>query len=216
MYLGLFLIMPFVNMVVAKVYESQNKQMMWALILTSLLLTCIPTMVSRQGHIIVSRYWEMNFPVTFYIMGAYIRLYRPQLSGKWLLVALCLLSISLILNIAFRGGKPLISFTGAYYNLLNVIAIYIIFVSLYSIKSFPCAAVITSISIYSLEMYLYSYMLDKIIYPVFINKLYLTQSQFLLWFILITAIVLISSYILARITRYISDFIAKMLPAKLS
>lgn len=59
MYLGLFLIMPFVNMVVAKVYESQNKQMMWALILTSLLLTCIPTMVSRQGHIIVSRYWEM-------------------------------------------------------------------------------------------------------------------------------------------------------------
>ncbi len=104
MYIGLFLLIPFINMIVEKVHESNNRQMLWVLIATMLLLTAIPTMVSRGGHVIVSRYWEMNFPVTFYLVGAYIRLYQPRLSWKWWPAVFVIPAINLISSELMGGG----------------------------------------------------------------------------------------------------------------
>lgn len=133
MYIGLFLLIPFLNIVIKKVNDAGDKRMLYALLLTSMILTALPTMVSRQGHIVLSRYWEMNFPVTFYFLGAYIRMYLPRLSWKYIPISILLLSINLITSILIGGGK-LISITGAYYGVVNMMAVYILFVILYPIK----------------------------------------------------------------------------------
>lgn len=103
MYLGLFLLMPFVNIVIRVVCESNDKYLLWALIATSILLTSLPTIVSRQGNVFLSRYWEMNFPITFYLIGAYIKIFQPQLSWKYLLPAIFILSFDLIISVLFGG-----------------------------------------------------------------------------------------------------------------
>lgn len=50
-------------------------------------------------------------------------------------------------------------------------------------------------------MFLFSYMMDKLLYPLFISRLYTTQQEFLLWFLLITFCSLTLSYVAARIYR---------------
>lgn len=201
MYLGLFLLMPFVNIVIRVVYESNDKYLLWALIATSILLTSLPTIVSRQGNVFLSRYWEMNFPITFYLIGAYIKIFQPQLSWKYLLPAIFILSFDLIISVLFGG--ELLNFTGAYYGLVNMAAVYILFVLFYQIKTTPCRTVITSISMCSLEMYLFSFVIDKTLYPVIIGCFYTTQSEFLFWFVPITCCLLILDYVCAKVLRQI-------------
>lgn len=206
MYIGLFLLIPFINIVIKKVYESENRHLLWALILTSLLLTSLPTMVSRQGHVVLSRYWEMNFPVTFYLLGAYIRMYQPQLPYKYMLVSFACLSINLIISILIGWGK-LVNITGAYYGVVNMVAVYILFVLLYSIKEIPCRKMVTTISVCSLNMYLFSFVTDKMLYPIFIEHFYTMQSEFLIWFTPITCCLLAMDFVCAIVLQKIINLI---------
>lgn len=135
MYIGLFLLIPFLNIVIKKVYDAGDKRMLYALSLTAMILTALPTMVSREGHIVLSRYWEMNFPVTFYLLGAYIRMYQPRLPWKYISIAIFILCMNPIICVII-GSDKLISITGAYYSIMNIVAVYILFVIFYSIKKY--------------------------------------------------------------------------------
>ena len=139
MYLGLFLIIPFINIVLEEVFK---KGWTWYLLATALLMTALPALVNRKGITLVPGFWTMTFPVTYYVIGALIRHFEPHWKNKWLafLGSLLLFAIgpfSRAIIFKVSGGGISASVSGSYYSLINVFATSILFILLYDINNLP-------------------------------------------------------------------------------
>ena len=202
MYIGLFLLIPFVNMALKEVFQNG-----WTkyVLFTALLLTALPALINRGGTTLVPGFWMMTFPLSFYIIGAAIRQYEPHFKNRMLgvLAALALFAIgpfSEAILYKATGGGISSSVTGSYYSLINMGASSILFISFYDLhlpkwmaRAFEFCALL------AFETFLFSYMFDKLLYPLFIGRFYATQARFIVWFIPITA----SVFILSLISAYL-------------
>jgi len=74
MYLGLFLLIPFLNML-WKGAESQGARK--ALVATLLALTSLPTLTNFKFHLLPA-WWTDLYPLAYYFLGAYFRTYQPK------------------------------------------------------------------------------------------------------------------------------------------
>ncbi len=212
MSIGLFLLIPFVNIALKEVFSRG-----WTdyLLATSLLITAIPPLVNRNGITLVPGFWMMTFPLTFYIIGATIRHYEPHLRKRWLglLGALALLGIGpLSEGVLYKltGGQISSSISGSYYSLINVSASSLLFMTLYDLRNFPkwLSKIFEFCALAAFETFLFSYLFDKLLYPFFISKFYITQAQFIAWFVPVTINVflfsLMASYLYKKSVRIIS------------
>lgn len=93
MYIGLFLLIPFLNMAIRQVFDNGQTKY---LLLTALFLTALPPLLNRGDIKLVPGFWMMTFPATYYIIGAIIREYQPHLKRKllWFLGAIVLYGIA--------------------------------------------------------------------------------------------------------------------------
>lgn len=80
MYIGLFLLIPFINIVLDKVFANRQHTIMYFVVL--IILTSLPQVLDRGEYKLIPRFWEMNYPILFYSIGAAIRYFRPSL-GKY-------------------------------------------------------------------------------------------------------------------------------------
>lgn len=80
MYIGLFLLIPFINIVLAKIF--QNKRQAQSMILLLAFLFSLPTAIDRGCYKFVPAYWLAGFPILCYCIGAYIRHFQPTLRRK--------------------------------------------------------------------------------------------------------------------------------------
>lgn len=106
MYIGLFLLIPFLNMVLRQVFDNGQTKY---LLLTALFLTALPPLLNRGDIHLVPGFWIMTFPVTFYIIAATIREYQPHLKRKvwWTFGAILLYGIAPVSRFAAMqlGGQ---------------------------------------------------------------------------------------------------------------
>lgn len=81
----------------------------------------------------------------------------------------------------------------------------LLFLSLYKIERLPnlIRIPITSIALCSLEIFLFSYLFDRLLYPLVIERYYADQSSFLIWFAPMVLIVLCLSWLAAQIKNLI-------------
>lgn len=207
MFIGLYLCVPFLNMVVGKVFNSDDKKLVYGLFVVLIFMTSLPPLVDRGEFRIVPNYWQMCFPVLLYFTGAYIRIFQPVIKRKVLAtLAVCAIYLQYPLtnyvkiNIVCNEGN-LPNLFGPYYALPGYIAMTLPFVSLYKvdIKTKVIGKVVTSVSFASYEMFLFSYLCDQLIYPPVMERFYTDQNSFIVWFIPVTLTILITSYILASI-----------------
>lgn len=176
-----------------------------------ILLTALPQILDRGDYKLIPRFWEMNFPVLYYSIGATIRHFQPSL-GKYKTIAIgTMLSLWAIAPmsmcvIGWWGGVKA-SLVGSYYSIVHVVAVTILFMLLYKVQHLPSclSKAITSVAFYSYEMFLFSYMMDKLLYPQFISRFYTTQSEFLFWFMPITICSLVASYGAAKVYKLIMN-----------
>ncbi len=211
MFIGLYLCIPFLNMVVDKVFNSNNKKLIYGLFAVLIFTTSLPPFVDRGDVRIVPNYWQMCFPVLLYFTGAYIRYFQPVIKHKvWAVLAVLAIYLHYpivnYLNVNVIGGGNLPGLFGPYYALPHYIAMTLLFVCLYrvNIKNAVVRKVVTNVSLASYEMFLFSYLCDKLIYPFMINRFYVDQASFVVWFVPITLTVLIASYIMAVVYRKVS------------
>ena len=109
MFIGLYLIVPFLNIVIKHVFTSNNKNMLYGLFAVLIFMTSLPPLVDRGTYRIVPDYWMSCFPVLLYITGAYIRYYQPAIVHKvWAVIVIS--SIYLLyplinyMNVTILGG----------------------------------------------------------------------------------------------------------------
>lgn len=88
MWIGLFLLAPFINILYKAI---PTKQMKLYLIGMLYLFTALPDFCNRYGIHLVPGFWGGLYPIMFYLIGAFIREYKPRFS--WLKIAIGILTL---------------------------------------------------------------------------------------------------------------------------
>ena len=193
LYIGLFLLMPFLNILFEKLDTKKNRLF---LIGVCIFNSSMPIFFNRGGIQILPNYFDIFGAITFYFTGSYIAEYKPKIN-KFILMSiiglLCLTDsgVSALLNRAFApiGGQ-----VWSIYYLVIATALFLI---LYDLK---CnSKLLSKLSIYTLDIYMCCGIFDLVYYPYFKNHFFESQQQFLPYIIIIVPLVFFSSAIVAFI-----------------
>lgn len=110
MWIGLYLITPFLNVGYQAIEGRRQKQMLIGVLY---LMTALPDFFNRYGLHLVPGYWACVYPVMFFVMGRYIREYSPRFP-KWALLGGALLPcmVNPLFGELVVKGRPLLQIAG--------------------------------------------------------------------------------------------------------
>ena len=166
MWIGLFLLIPFLNILW---WNCPSKKHKLLLIGTLFSITSVPIFTNRYGVQLTPDYWRACYPLLFYFVGTYIREYRPKVSRwGWLILAgMCL--VNPLFNTLFVKNHSMIQIMGDPSGVFGAILAVLFFLLCYKvdIKVTSIRSLITCVSLSSLDMYLCCYLFDAVLYPVF-------------------------------------------------
>ena len=203
MWIGLFLLTPFLNILWKNIATKRHKHI---LIATLYLLCALPDCFNRYGVHLVPGYWELIYPCAFFFIGAYIREYHPVIKKSHLLLFMlvCCL-INPLFNALFVKNHSMIQLVGDGNGIIGMPLAAAVFLLLYNLKiqSTAVGKALASISRRSLDMYLSSYMFDLIAYAWMMKHIYENQAQIGVWFFAIVPAVFFLSYIFSTILHSI-------------
>lgn len=176
MYIGLYLMIPFLNVG----FKSFNNRRSQAISLGVLVLfTVIPATLSLfnnngQNHIILSHlitdYWKGLWPITYYLVGAFIASFKKKSNIKELILSIIILDVLSVLGLSAISKSSL----GIEYGVLPVFLLSsLIFYSVIQlkvvIKNGWLQKVVLFISENTLPIYLLSVIGDYYWYPILPN-----------------------------------------------
>ena len=208
MYIGLFLLIPFLNILYDNINNKLNKLI---LVITMIFITSLPSILNlKPGLKLIPDYWINMYPLTYYFLGKYIKEYPIRIKKIISIIAIiiiCFIESIIIYSMCYDSIFDW-SYMGDYNGILTVITTLLIFSLFYDIdiKNKIIRFFIQDIAKLSLDMYLISYIFDIIIYKIVLDKVGNTINT-LPYFFLIIPIVVISSYIVAFIKRIIFESI---------
>lgn len=182
MYIGLFLIIPFLNLIYNNLKSQKQKR---GLLFVMLFMTALPDAMNAYNfeqlsfwkhpagveiNVIFPQYWTCVYPITYYFIGAYICEYKPKMNRN-LNIVLIILSIFFIgLFCYWYSFESTFVWGGfqSYSSLFVVILSYLCFVFFMSIDYSKCGEcfkkVLAVVSSSTLGAYLISEIFDMIIY----------------------------------------------------
>lgn len=197
MWIGLFLLTPFLNMMYKAIPSQRQKQI---LILTLYVMTALPDLFNRYGLHLAPGFWASCYPLTFFFAGSYIHEYRPRVdSWKLWLIILLLCMINPVFNVLFVHNHTLIQIAGGPWGVFGTVVAIAFFLLFYQtdFKSPVLRKSLTKISLLSLDMYLCCYIFDALVYPYFMERYFVCQSQFGIYFFIIVPILFVGSFVMA-------------------
>lgn len=227
MYIGLFLLIPFLNLAYRGLKSRREKL---ALVVTMIVLTILPTVlnihnftvdgwfrtpyISTEYHPLVADWWTGLYPITYYYLGAYLKEY-PLKINKWLTVLLFALSVVVFgLFNYYRSWGGFYSW-GAYqdwFGFTTFIEALLLF-SLLSVRDtsrFPkgLKKLLADISDLCLGAYLVSYIFDSYFYKI-LNGEISSITQRAWYFVPTVAAVFTASLILSWVINIIYKLLYK-------
>lgn len=206
MWIGLFLLTPFLNILWNNIGSKKNKHV---LLLTLYLLCALPDCFNRYGVHLVPGYWELIYPTAFFYLGAYIREYRPNINKLHLCCAilLCCLINPIFSIVIGRTNSTMLHLVGDGNGIIGMPLTVMVFLLCYNLKFNFSKNILASISRLSLDMYLLSYIFDCLVYKWCRQHLVTNQDEFGYYYLLIIATIFIASYVAA----YVKTAICKLL-----
>ena len=224
MYIGLYLLIPFLNIIWKNLKDKDKK----ILIFTLLILTTLPTLTNNFDIVfnqglkeiflaqnnktqILPTFWLELYPLTYYFIGCYlcdkkktIKIEKKKLIFIYIICILVFASINYLC--CYRSTWQNNSFTcdwAGYQNIISSILLFLI-LSSFSYKKIPkfITKTINNISKGSFSMYLLSFIFDSIIYKILNENISLYQNKILFY-----PIVVLSVFTLSFIAAYLINFI---------
>ena len=139
----------------------------------------------------------------YYIFGALIRRFWPNRPPEifsrlrpilWIVGGgLCFMHP--VLSLILHTDNPVAPLGGTS-DIPGMVLTIIIFLSVYDISSAPCETAIVSIARCSLNMYLFSYIIDRVVYPFFVQKCP-QQSRMFLYYLPVVGGIVFCTWLLA-------------------
>jgi len=210
MYIGLFLIIPFLNLMYNGLKTKNQKAV---LVLTFFSLTALPTFSNLLVPVLPD-WWTSLYPITYYLIGAFISEFDVKIR-TWINLAIILLIILMntILAIYVSHGSV---FEWGIFNdwngfgnvLLSTFAF--IFIKHLNLEKVPAwtEKFILSVSELSLGIYLVSWIFDSLAYPVLNSNIPQVQNR-LFYYFLVVPLVFLGSALLAWMINIIYKGIKK-------
>lgn len=227
MYIGLFLLIPYLNILYHGLDSRRSKQY---LLLTLLLLTALPAVVnvyrfsepqwwlkpsgSTAYHPLLPDWWTGIYPITYYFIGCYLREYPLKLkrSINLLLIGVVWLTVGSFNYYRSYGWSFIWGDWQDWGSLFNVIQTVLVFSYLSqrdcsqmgekTIKLFAC------LSKLSLGAYLLSEIFDEIFYRA-LNAAVPVMQDRLIWFFVIVPAVFVCSLGLSAVIELLYQMAAR-------
>lgn len=210
MYIGIFLLIPFLNILYDNLKTKKNKQY---LIITLIIMTSLYPIINyiKINNIkldIIPNWWNGLYPLLYYFIGCYINEYKIKINKKkGLLAFISIIIVETFITYLYSYNNLFDSnFFNGYSSLQTVILSTILFLLVYNIKTdnIRIIKIVSSVSLLSFDMYLFSYIVDKIVYGK-LDNYFKTPIEYLKLYPLVIIIIFSCSYLLS----YIKDFIFK-------
>ncbi len=201
MYIGLFLLIPFLNLIYSNLKLKKHKLLLiGTLVFITGITDFIMSLSKEQSKMLITLdYWKNFYPISYYFIGCYIREYQPKINKKLHFGALILVPalISGGIFLAFRGSH-LMSWTLSGWTNITIVFLSVSFFLFFydiDIKNKFFRNIISDISQRSFDMYLFSFILDDMAMRFFYEKGVAIEQ----WYIFIgLPLIFVSSYLLAK------------------
>lgn len=199
LYFGLFLLIPFLN----KMYNSlENKKEKTLLIVILALLTCAAAVPALH----LPGYWKSIYPLTYYFVGKYIKEFKPEIKiSKNILLIIAVVLVQAIVEYVVAGKGEYRHVLTDYSSIFRLIEGYLIFVLVYKfeIRNNKFRNIVISISKLTLDIYLASFITDRLTYKV-LKPYNIPQEQYIFLMIPLVLTSFGFAYVIARLReRYI-------------
>ncbi len=232
MYLGLFILIPFFNIIFNNLNEKQVKILLWTLVATFGLHGILNTYkefgswwlmpsADRDGYIkIVPSWWKNVYPIFYYYLGAYFARYKVNMSAKKnILLWIVAIIIDGIYNFWRSRGGTFIWGDWNDYSSLNVMILSFLAFNLLLKINFKKENnirdnILKHVSNSILGAYLISCMFDKIVYEDYLKKLVPNVNDRFIYAPIVVMIVFVLSILLSMMVNVIYDNIAKFIKNK--
>lgn len=210
MWIGLFLLAPFLNLW----YKSlPSPRMKIYLILLLMSLSVFPDFFNRYGFYVMPKYWENVYPLGFYFTGCFIREYQPRLSRAMLLTLILLITMISSTVTLIAGHSTFLHFIGDRNGIFLATIAVSIFLIFYNaqINQPALKGVFKAISLRSLDIFLCSAVLDYYIYPLFEDRYYIDQPRYGLFYFIIVPLIFVICFCIASVKRWIFSLFQSVL-----
>jgi len=220
MYTGLFLMIPFLNMMYHGCGSKRQKQV---LILSFFALSILPSFLNLYVQI-YSVWWTRLYPICYYFTGAYLSEYMPKMrpakTAALLFGFLGLYSLFFYFNSHGNGGALIDVYQTSWeVYILGVLS----FIFLYNLRldHLPRAisSLIVKISDLTLAIYLLTWIPDGLTYPIMVRIAPAVRDRYI-WLLVTVPIALIAAAAMALVIdwiykplyRRIMGLLVKLLP----
>lgn len=213
MYIGLFLLIPFLNILYHNIPTKNQKLLLLIIlfIISSLFPTLSHITIANHSLNFTPDWWGLLYPILLYYVGAFIREYQVHIN-KWINCCLIFLMVFLMTFVLYfyLQGSSLSTLSNLENSVFSIIISILIFILLYNIKTYSkfIFSVGSFISKVSFGAYLFSYCFDIIFYrniPITFN----TNNYFIAVF-LITPLVFLSSILSSYAVEFIISYIRRL------
>lgn len=174
MYIGLFVMIPFLNILY---HNLENKKAKKLLIFILVCMIVVPTIFNIDGSKFVPAYWTGIWPILYYFIGCYIREYKSKIPLK---LNIFLIFVILIFSTFFNYKKyfgECFEFTSYndWYGWQNFASSVLVFLFLNNINLLHIPSVVNKVLSYiaklSLGIYLASWIADDWYYSRLLTKI---------------------------------------------
>lgn len=214
MYIGLFMLIPFLNILYQNIKTKKQKQI---LLLTLFLLVSLPSTLASitifgKTLDILPNWWNGIYPFLYYFIGCYIREYQIKMPKiKNIIYVLAALLVETTITFFYCEGSKITSILEGHASVFSVIISVLLFLLLYDIdiKKKASRIIITDIAKLSFDIYLLSFITERILY----EKLDLTAfsaKDLVLYYPVYSITVLLITYLCVFIKRCIQEGIEKL------
>lgn len=188
LYFGLFLLIPFFN----KMYFSlSTKNEKFALIIILALLTMTKNMPN---------FWSKIYPLTYFFIGKFIKEFKPNLHGHGKISLIGIVFLQGFIEYIFANSGIYITYFNHYTCITRLLQSVLLFLLLYQveIKNNILQNIIVKISSSTLDIYLASFLTDRLIYKP-VKTLVTTQENMLFLLPILVLSSFVFAYIIARL-----------------
>lgn len=205
MYIGLFLMIPFLNLIYNNLKNGGQKKV---LILTLLLCTSLPSIININVQLIPN-WWVAMYPITYYFIGMYINEFKIKINPLICLSGIALIStVEATITYVYSNGKVYNFVMDGFGGFLTTVLSVLVFLLLYdvSISNHVLKKLIESISKCSLSIYLLSWIFDVIVYKI-LNEKVASVPEKMPYYFVVVPIVFTLSYIVAFFVNWVYEFL---------
>ncbi|MEG2679735.1 MAG: acyltransferase [Oscillospiraceae bacterium] len=191
-YIGLFLLIPFLNLIYNGLTTQKGKQLLLG---TLLLLTALPAAVNGVLPIFPD-WWTRIYPLCYYFIGCYLAEYRPRVNRFLCVAGVGIIALlEAIFSFWYAKGGVFSSTVPFDYGALPTVALSVLlFLALYDVHLGKLSGKVAAhISDWALSIYLISWVFDKLFYPPLISAVPLFSDRLPFYFVVVPLVFLCSA-----------------------